>query len=127
MTFYTEMQALATELLTVGDQTFGQSTPTQPINILVRTDTPGATAIDEPSVVWTPTQVKAVTRGVSERRDGPALLAKADKVVLIEADGTIAPRDEDKVEIGGIEFSIVSVEPTPNGETPAIFKLYVKR
>ena len=127
MAFYQEMQELASELLTADADNFGQSTATHPINILVRSDTPGATAIDEPTVTWTPTQVPAFTRGVSERRDGPELFAKADKVALIAAAGVTPPRLEDKIEIDGVEFSIIHVEPIPNGEIVAAYRVYIGR
>lgn len=126
-TIYEDMQALASELLTADDENFGQSTATHIINILTRTDAPGATALDEPIVTWTPEQVKAISRGVSARRDGEALFAKADKVVLIEADGVTAPGLQDRIEINGAEFSIVDVEPVPNGETVSVYRVFVKR
>lgn len=126
-TIYAEAAALATELLTADDDNFGQSTATHIINIMVRSDVAGATDLDPPTVTWTSTQVKAITRGVSEKRDGAEIFAKADKVVLIEATGVTIPRNEDKIEINGIEYAIVSVEPIPNGETPAVYRVFVKR
>lgn len=127
MTIYDDAAALATELLTADADNFGQSTATHPISILYRSDVSGATALDEPTVTWTATQVKAASRGVSEKRDGADIIAKADKIVLIEATGVTAPTNADKIDIDGVEFAIVSAEPIPNGEAPAIYRVLVKR
>lgn len=127
MGIYENLQAVATKLLTADADNFGQSTATHPIRILARSDVAGATALDEPTVTWTPTQVKAISRGVSEKRDGASIMAKADKIVIIEAFGNTAPELKDKIEIGGVEYSIVDVEPIANGEVVAVFKVYVKR
>ena len=127
MTIYDDAAALATELLTADADNVGQSTATHPISILYRSDVSGATALDEPTVTWTATQVKAVSRGVAEKRDGADIVAKADKIVLIEATGVTAPTNGDKIDIDGEEFSIVAVEPVPNGEVPAIYRVMVKR
>lgn len=119
------MQTLATELLAPAE--FGQSKTTNIINVLTRTDVAGASDLDEPAVTWTATQVNAVSRGVSAKRDGDALLAMADRVVTIEGAGNTEPDLKDKIEINGVEYSIVSVEPTSNDGTIAAFIVMVKR
>ena len=125
---YDDLEALASELLTADDDNFGQSTSTHPITILYRSDVAGSTALDEPTVTWTPSAtLKAVSRGVSEKRDGAALIAKADKVFTIYATGVTAPTNADKIDVDGVEYSIVSVEPLPNGETVSVYKVYGKR
>lgn len=126
-TFYEDMQALASELLDVGDDVFGQSSATYQIRILTRSDQAGATDLDEPTVTKTPAQINAVVRGVNEKRDGAKLFAMAEKMVVIEAAGNTAPTLKDLIEVNGTEFAIVSVETLPHGDVPAVFKIAVKR
>ena len=125
---YRSFQSLADTLLTVGDESFGQSTDTSPINLLVRTDVVGATNIDEPVVTFTPTRVKGVSRGVIEKRDGQSASARANKVFLIYAnDVLVAPRNVDRIEQGSEEYAIVDVEPIPNGEIVSVYKILASR
>ena len=125
---YADLEALASELLTADDDNFGQSSTAHVIRILYRSDVAGAAALDEPTVTWTPgATLKAVSRGVSEKRDGADILAKAEKVVLLHATGVTAPTNADKIEINGVEFSIVMVEPVPNGATAAVYKVFCTR
>lgn len=124
---YGEALALADELLTADTDNFGQSTTTSPIRIWSRSDVEGATEIDEPATSWIPIDVKGISRGVSEKRDGAALLAKADRIVLIGTVGIAQPGIDDQIEIGAIRYSIADVEPVPNGDTPAIYRVLVKR
>lgn len=124
---YGEMLALADEMLTADNENFGQSTTTSPLIIWSRADTPGATAIDEPATTWIPINVKGISRGVSERRDGASLLTKADKIAIIGTVGVAQPGIDDQIEISAYRYSIVDVEPIPNGDTPAVYKILAKR
>lgn len=125
---YAELAATADELLTVGSETSGQSSATFVINIMRPSIVSGATQIDEPTITWTRTQVKAFQRGVSEQRDGATMFAAASKVVLIAATGVSpAPTIADKIEINGEEFAIINVEAIAAGEVTAIFRAYLAR
>lgn len=124
---YADLLAMADEMLTADVDNFGQSTTTSPIRIHSRADTAGATDLDEPTTQWIPIDVKGISRGLNEKRDGASLLAKADKMVIIGTVNTAQPGIDDQMEIGGVRYSIVEVEPVPNGDTPAIYKILVKR
>lgn len=126
MTLYDEWQTLAAELLAYGPETFGQSSPGQPVEILTRAETPGASAIDEPSVVWTGRQVQAISRGYDERRDGPTF-AGSDIVVIMAAVGETKPTISDRVTVAGEAYAILAVEPVPHGETTAIYRIGARR
>lgn len=122
------MQALASELLTPDDDNFGQSKSGNAINILVKTVTAsGPTDLDEDTITWPATQVNAVSRGVNAYRDGGDILAKADRMFLIEGAGVTMPTLEDKMEEAGIEYAIVSAEALPNDGTVPAYKVYGKR
>lgn len=127
-TIYEDMQALASELLTADDDNFGQSKTGHVINILVKTVTAsGSTDLDEDAITWPATQVKAISRGVNAYRDGESMLAKADRMFIIEGDGVTMPTLEDKMEEAGIEYAIVSAEAISNDGTVAAYKVYGKR
>jgi hypothetical protein len=125
---YDDMQELASELLTADDDNFGQSKTGNVINILVKTVTgTGSTDLDEDTITWPATQVKAVSRGVDAKRDGEGMRAMADRLFIVEGDGVTQPTLEDKMEEAGLEYAIVKSEAVSNDGTVAIYKVYAKR
>lgn len=127
-TIYQDMQALASELLTADDDNFGQSKTGHVINILVKTVTASvATDLDEDTITWPATQVRAVSRGVNAYRDGESMLSKADRMFFIEGAGVTQPTLEDKMEEAGTEYAIISSEAISNDGTVAAYKVYGKR
>lgn len=121
-----DFQELADELLTADDDNFGQSTDAFPIEICVRTKTPGATRFDKPVVTYPGTRVKAAHRGVSRMRDGETLFAMCEYVVTIYAKGVTEPTLDNKISIGGTKYTIVKVEPKRTGPKVAAYLVYVK-
>lgn len=126
-TIVSDFQELAAELLTNDLDNFGQSSSASPISVKVRTDTPGATAIDEPSISYTTTQVKAVSRDIDPRKDRADLIDEASKIVIISASGVTRPKLQDLILIGTADYKIVDVEDIPNGEAQAVYKVYLRR
>lgn len=126
--FYEEMQELAGELLTADDDNFGQSKTGNVINILYRTvSSTGATDLDEDTISFPETQVKAVSRGTSEKRDGETLAVKAEKVFTIYAKDVTKPTIADRIEEAGTAYSIVDVQESSNDGTRAVYKVYVSQ
>lgn len=126
VSFYQEMQELADELLTVNDENFGQSTDTHPISIMYRTDTPGATKIDRPTVAWSTVRVKAVVGGTKRLREDQ-IFRDADLIVRIYAGGVTEPTLADKVDVDGTQYSILKVTLRPHGDVVSVYALALSK
>lgn len=82
----------------------------------------------DPTVTYPATACTLVVLEYESREvDGTRVLA-TDKKVLLKATGlSAAPKTSDRLSIGGVEHSIVRVEPLSPGGTVVIYTLQVRR
>lgn len=117
MTFYDEMQSLATNLLTE----FKQGT------IVLVSVTPGSGSIDDPGTpTETPYTLKAAASGPSAKFIN-AGIAETSDVQIVCAVPSVVPNIKDFVTIDGVRYKIIHVEPKPRAGTPVAYLLIVRR
>jgi hypothetical protein len=118
MTFYQDMQKIATTLL--GE--FNQGV------IEYGKVTPGNGPVDNPgpsSYAWT--TVKATARGVSEKYIRMSMAVATDLQVTMAVTAGIVPNMKDVVRIDGVVCKITSIIPKPAAGTVAAYILIVRK
>lgn len=119
MTFYQEMQDIATNLLTE----FNQGV------IEYGVITPGGGPVDNPGpsvTTWT-TLKGAVAKGVSEKYVRLSLAVATDLQVTMMVTAGIVPDMKDMVRIDGVQSKIVAIAPKPAAGTVAAYILIVRK
>lgn len=117
MTFYTDMQAVATDLLTEFDQG----------GIVVSYATPGGGPAHNPGpTTYADTWTNGAVRGVSRKYIDGVNVVATDLQVTVP--GTLtAPTLTDRVKLAGVVHQIVQVIPKPATGTVAAFVLIVRK
>lgn len=102
--FYTEMQGIATDLLTE----FNQGV----IQLVRRTqgNGPGYNPGDPAEAIHT---LKGAARGVSKRFVDGTLIVESDLQVTVAVHPTVKPLPTDAIRIDGRDYQIVAIKPIP--------------
>lgn len=117
MTFYEDMQGVATELLTE----FNQGA------LRLKRHTPGGGPPHNPGApTYVPYPVSGVVSGVSEEHLKDTLIKSTDLVAKI-AVPDYEPRLQDRFEIDGSEINIVKVRRIPEAGTAVAFEVFLRR
>jgi hypothetical protein len=117
MTFYDEMQGVATDLLTE----FAQGT----VTLKRVTTTPGENEWDDPTETVETWPLKAAVKRVDQRYENGVLIVATVDIVTFAVPDT-APVISDTLVIDGKERAITSLKPTPAAGTVAAWKAVVK-
>lgn len=117
MTIYTDMQAVASSLLTEFDQG----------NIVITTVTPGAGPAHNPgSPTEVDTAVKGTVRGVSQKYIDGSLIVATDLQLTI-AGGVVVPTTTSKVKLSGVVHQVVAVFPKPAQGTAVAYTVIIRK
>jgi len=117
MTFYTDMQAIASSLLTEFDQG----------SIVITTVTPAAGPAHNPgSPTEVDTAVKGTVRGVSQKYIDGSLIVAGDFQLTIPGGGVV-PTTTSKVKLSGVKHEVVAVIPKPAQGTVAAYTVIFRK
>lgn len=117
MTFYEDMQGVATEVLTE----FNQGT------LRLLRHTPGGGPSHNPGpATYVPSNVNGAVSGVSEEHLKDTLIKATDLLARIAVPAN-APRTQDRLEIDGVAYPIVKVVQVPAAGTPVAFQVFVRK
>jgi hypothetical protein len=116
MSFYGDMQTLATGLLTE----FNQG------GLALSVATPGAGPPHNPgATTYADTAFVGAARGVAQEHVDGTLVLTTD--LQVTAPGTLTPKMSDRVKIGGIAHAMVKIIPKPATGTVVAYILIVRK